>query len=261
LTPTPDEAIPPSTASLGDTWTRPSDDMVVVYVPAGNFLMGSDQGHDDERPVHEVSLNAFWIDQTEVTNAQYNRCVADGECDESEFAMFGVYNRDDQPVVGVSWFDAEAYCEWAGGQLPTEAQWEYAARGEEGSVYPWGDEFDGQLLNFCDINCADEWRDDDYDDGFECTAPVGNYLNGASWAGAYDMAGNVWEWVADWYDSDYYDASPAQDPTGPASGQSRGLRGGSRFDTSLGTRSSFRSSYDPTVRAEDFGFRCASPGP
>jgi formylglycine-generating enzyme required for sulfatase activity len=255
--PTAAEDVPPSTASLGDTWIRPADDMVMVYVPAGRFLMGSDQGISDEQPMHEVSLDAFWIDQTEVSIAQYNRCVAAGECD--RYAINPHFEADDLPVVGVSWLDADVYCAWAGGQLPTEAQWEYAARGEDSSVYPWGNVFSDKLLNFCDTNCPHGSEYEGYDDGFELTAPVGSYPGGASWTGAYDMAGNVWEWVADWYDSDYYDDSPLQDPSGPASGEARVLRGGSWDDALEAARSSNRFSSDQTSTHLNSGFRCAFP--
>jgi len=235
--------------------------MVMVYVPAGRFLMGSEQGEDDERPAHEVSLDAFWIDQTEVTNAQYDRCVADGECAQSEYANDGDFNAGEQPVVGVNWSDAKAYCAWAGGQLPTEAQWEYAARGEDSSTYPWGDGFDGQLLNYCDANCEFEWKDDNFDDGYQRTAPVGNYPGGASWAGDRDMAGNVSEWVSDWYDSGYYNDSPSQNPTGPASGEFRVVRGAGWLDEWVWMGSFGRVGRDPTKRVNDVGFRCAAPGP
>lgn len=176
----------------------------MVYIPTGRFMMGSDPAADedawiDELPQHEVTLDGFWIDQTEVTNEQYNRCIAAGKCDRSEYWNNEAYNTDDQPVVIVSWFDAEIYCAWTGGQLPSEAAWEYSARGDARRLYPWGRDFDGEIVNFCDTNCNFDWKDDGYDDGFELTAPVGSYPDGASWAGAYDMAGNVWEWIGDWY--------------------------------------------------------------
>jgi formylglycine-generating enzyme required for sulfatase activity len=226
-------------------------------VPSGTFPMGSDNGESDEQPVHDVTLDAFWIDQTEVTNAQYALCVEDGDCEESLYADSADFNGDNYPVVGISWHDASAYCEWAGARLPTEAEWEYAARGEEGSTFPWGDAFDGTRLNFCDENCAHEWADDTVDDGYGCTAPTGNYPSGASWCGALDMAGNVWEFVADWYESDYYERSPAENPLGPEEGDVKVLRGGSWYFAPGGVRGACRGGGSPGVTGNGVGFRCA----
>jgi len=241
-------------SSLGDTWTRPADDMVMVYVPDGEFEMGSDNDDLDymmqlckeyygdcfrgwfknEQPVHTVVLAGFWIDCTEVTNSQYRQCVEAGGCDppaESSSPMGDLYygnsTYDDYPVVYVSWHQAADYCEWADARLPTEAEWEYAARGPEGRVFPWGDTFDGTRVNYCDANCEFSWADESVDDGYGYTAPVGSYPSGASWCGALDLAGNVWEWVADWYDAAYYGRSPSQNPLGPSSGQERVRRGSS----------------------------------
>jgi formylglycine-generating enzyme required for sulfatase activity len=205
-----------------------------VFVPAGSFMMGSENGADDEQPVHEVTLDAFWIDRTEVTNAQFAGCVADGACqppsDTSSYTRDNYYGNDefgDYPVINVSWIDASEFCEWAGGRLPTEAEWEYAARGPESFTYPWDytQPSDG-LLNF-NTNVGD-------------TSEVGSYPDGASWVGALDMAGNVWEWVNDWYDSGYYQNSPGENPTGPASGEYRVLRGGAWNNDVILARSSVR---------------------
>ncbi len=206
--------------------------------------MGSDPDIDNnassnEQPQHEVTLTEFWIDRTEVTNAMYENCVADGVCEESSAINDNRYNGDNYPVVGVSWYDADAYCKWAGGQLPTEAQWEYAARGEDGRLYPWGDETPTcSLARFRECSGADE--------STITTVSVGSFSpEGDSWVGAADMAGNVWEWVADWYDSDYYDTSPLENPTGPASGTSKVLRGGSWGDGSVNLRVAGRVGVNP----------------
>lgn len=240
--------------------------MTVLYVPDGAFLMGTNpsidpQAEDDELPAHEVSLDSFWIDQTEVTNAQYNRCVDAGACRRSNLANNSSFNGPDQPVVGVTWFAAEAYCLWAGGQLPTEAQWEYAARGPDNLLYPWGNSFRGNLANYCDANCGADWKDDIFDDGFELTAPVGSYPDGASWVGALDMAGNVWEWTADWYDADYYANSEDQNPTGPRTGNEKVPRGGAWINIANGMRTADRHNVQPTSSQNEIGFRCLTTTP
>ena len=132
-----------------------------------------------------------------MTNKHYALCVNDGSCKQSAYADEADYNGDNYPIVGVSWFDTEAYCVWADARLPTEAEWEYAARGPEGSTYPWGGGLDGEKANPCDTNCTATLRDERIDDGARLTTPVGNYQAGASWAGALDMSGNVSEWVQD----------------------------------------------------------------
>lgn len=255
VTPTPaltDAPFPTvSSLSFGDTWTRPADDMVMVYVPTGEFQMGSTEGDSDEAPVHTVALDGFWIDRTEVTNAQYGKCVTADKCDPSDDSGDSRFNGDDQPVVGVSWHDAVAYCEWAGGRLPTEAEWEYAARGSEGLTYPWGNEWewDGNFNSDCGS------------DTFECTAPVGSFPAGASWIGALDLSGNVWEWVADWYGD--YPSGRQVNPTGPQSGEDRVLRGGSWLDYKDAARGACRFRITPTITYNYIGFRCgvfAAPG-
>ncbi len=274
-TPVPTETPEPAEGSLGDTWTRPADNMDMVYVPAGEFQRGSTHAEADqalalcsqpydfcqrrwferEHPAHTVALVGFWIDRTEVTNTQYALCVADGDCAESIFAHDPIWNGAGYPVVGIDWPSAVAYCRWAGARLPTEAEWEYAARGPERRPFPWGDSFDGTRLNSCDVNCEFDHRVSEYDDGHTYTAPVGSYPEGASWCGALDMAGNVWEWVADWYGS--YTSGREVNPTGPSSGEHRVLRGGSWFDGPYDTRSANRVGYVPLVAWNGGGFRCA----
>jgi formylglycine-generating enzyme required for sulfatase activity len=234
----------------------------MVHVPAGEFEMGSTQGHDDEAPVHTVALDAFWIDQTEVTNAQFAAFLnEEGNQDEGGVTWLDLADKDcliersggdfqpksgysDHPVIEVTWYGAVAYCEWAGARLPTEAEWEYAARGPQGHMYPWGDDDPT-----CDLA--------QYGGCTGNTVPVGSLPDGASWCGALDMAGNVWEWVADWYDSAYYKRSPPENPTGPSSGEYRVLRGGSWGINPSVVRSAFRIRGYPDVSGISVGFRCA----
>jgi formylglycine-generating enzyme required for sulfatase activity len=249
---------PDETPVAGSAIISEKDGMKMVYVPAGEFLMGSpdSKGSSDEHPQHTVYLDAFWIDRTEVTNAMYQKCVAADACPpNSDYGSD--FNDLDQPVVGVSWNDAQAYCQWADRRLPTEAEWEKAARETDGRTYPWGNVFDGSKLNYCDKNCSYNWKDEGSDDGYQYTAPVGSYPAGASPYGALDMAGNVWEWVGDWYVRDYYVRSPDRNPTGPDSGQSRVLRGGSWNNAQINVRSANRINLAPVNRDNNFGFRCA----
>ncbi|MBZ0309857.1 MAG: formylglycine-generating enzyme family protein, partial [Anaerolineae bacterium] len=255
-----------------------------VWVPAGCFMMGSDPAVDpdaqsNEQPQHEVCLTeGYWIDQYEVTNAAYQAFMEDGGYENPEWwseagwqwkEEYNIsspgclenenYNASQQHVVCVSWYEAEAYARWRGGRLPTEAQWEYAARGTDGRIYPWGNEFDGTRLNFCDKNCPNDWSDESYDDGYVYTAPVGSYEAGKSWVGAYDMAGNVWEWVADWYSEDYYAGSPRENPAGPESSKTRVLRGGLWYNIQFNARAASRFNFYPSPRDDLGGFRvCGS---
>ena len=279
-------ARPPAGASLGDTWTRPADGMVLLYVPAGGFEMGSDDTEVDaalemcdtyyqgpcqrawfevEGPPHTVALDGFWIDRTEVNNAQYRTCVEAGVCtpparadSDTRDRYYGDSAYDDYPVIHVSWHQAEAYCAWAGGRLPTEAEWEYAARGPEGRRYPWGDEYDGTRLNSCDVNCGYGWSEAIFDDGYEDTAPVGSYPSGASWCGALDLAGNVWEWMADRFGP--YTADHQENPAGPAAGPERALRGDAADGTRSVSRSAARHGMTPSRTYAYTGFRCVVPG-
>ena len=254
--------VQPSALSAGDAWTRPADGMVMVYVPGGEFEMGSTEGEDEEQPVHTVALDGFWIDRTEVTNAQYRGCVDAGDCeppiDRKSYThdeYYGNSTYDDYPVITVSWLQARTYCEWAGARLPTEAEWEYAARGPRGLVYPWGDKFDGTRLNYCDANCEFEWADETVDDGYADTAPVGTYPSGSSWCGALDMAGNVWEWCSSLYKTYPYD--PGDGRENPESQGDRVLRGGSWDDIQSGAPCAYRLSRRPDYWYVTVGFRCA----
>ncbi len=231
---------------IGSTQISPRDGMVMVYVPEGEFIMGAEYGNSDERPVHTVYLDAYWIDQMEVTNTMYHQCVAAGSCTGGD--SFGSdFDGDLQPVVGVDWNQAMNYCNWAGRELPTEAQWEKAARGDDGRTYPWG--------QGVDINRAN------YIFNIRKTVNVGSYPDGASPYGVLDMAGNVWEWVADWYGENYYGNSPINNPTGPFYGEYRVLRGGSWYNDARVIRSTIRLENLPTNTYYGFGFRCALPLP
>lgn len=257
--------LPP--VELGVTRVREVDDMQMVYVPSGSFSMGSVNGEDDQRPVHTVTLDGFWLDQFEVTNQQYARFLnVNGNQVEgalpwievpNDYAMIEVVGEHfvpkigyaDHPVVEVSWYGAVAYCRWVDGRLPTESEWEYAARGPSSLIYPWGDHWDVGVANCSEDYCRD---------GYETTAPVGTFPDGASWVGALDLLGNAWEWVHDWYDPDYYRSAPERNPMGPTSGSARVMRGGSYYPEWDLLPAALRNSNGPDSR--DFasiGFRCA----
>ncbi len=279
---------PPTAARV--IWA--TDQMTLVYVPAGPFLLGSTDldpnALDDEQPQVRVFLDAYWIDRTEVTVAQFEAFVldtgyvtdAERGCCEGNFAQPGglVYAPDAQrvrgaswslpqgpgapaalpqhPVVQVSWNDAGAYCTWTGRRLPTEAEWEKAARGDDGLIYPWGDEFDGRHLNYCDGSCSAPWHSA-IDDTFARTGPVGVFVTGASPYDVLDMAGNVWEWVNDVYDFRGWASVPTANPPGLEAGLTRVLRGGSWLDSPERVRAAARSSAVPDARSNIVGFRCA----
>ena len=252
--PTPTKIPSPTPLAIGSTRTRQKDGMVMVYVPEGNFSMGSNY-ETNEGPVHTVYLDAYWIDRTEVTNAMYALCQGEGACWWEECYMSRLdsnYYSDpqfsDYPVACMSWYRARDYCSWAGGRLPTEAEWEKAARGTDARKYPWEDSSPTCLLaNLGGCN-----------DG---TVAVGSYPDGASPYGALDMAGNVWEWVNDWYEAAYYSRSPLTNPTGPASGSDKEtdgvLRGGSWFSSGYIIRSTYRGVLDHNNSSDVDGFRCA----
>jgi len=248
VNPLPTPVALPGMPQPGATWTRPmnKDEMVMRYVPAGSFYMGSPEGvgEENEHPRHVVTLNAFWIDETEVTAWHYQTCIAAGVCDVppmDDYALSG------KPVV-VTWSEAQTYCRWIGGRLPTEAEWEKAARGSDARTYPWGDEQpDCSRANHASLKglCSDGPVD------------AGSYPDGASPYGALDMAGNVAEWVNDWYDPGYYAVSPEQNPQGPDSGQERVVRGEAWDDTFSAIRAAYRDACAPDDPA--IGFRCVVP--
>jgi serine/threonine-protein kinase len=241
------------------------DSSVMVKVPAGEFTMGSDasDANRDEKPVHRVYLDEYWIDKYEVTNRQYRKfCDATGRShppDPDFRGMSGYFTGyPDYPVVCVSWDDAKAYCDWAGKRLPTEAEWEKAARGTDGRKYPWGNsEPTGSRCNLADRNAEFSWSDKKADDGYARTAPVGSHPAGASPHGLLDMAGNVWEWCADWYGKGYYGRSASNNPQGPSTGSARVLRGGSWRGNARILCAANRFWFGPSYRFDDCGFRSA----
>ena len=220
------------------------DGAEMVSIPAGEFWMGSDDGDTDEKPRRRVYLDAFRIDKFEVTNTLYRRFMEATGRAAPQYWSDSKWNEPQQPVVGVDWNDAEAYCRWAGKRLPTEGEWEKAARGTDGRKYPWGEQWDSSRAN------SDESK-------LGKTVAVGSYPSGASPYGAHDMAGNVWEWVADWYDGNYYRRAPDRNSKGPDSGQFRVLRGGSWLYNPRFLRVSYRARLTPTNRGSNVGFRCA----
>ncbi len=267
-------ATPPAAVRNAQPWTSPADGMVLYPVPAGDFLMGTEDtfvgSQPDELPQHKVMLSAFWIDETEVTQAMYQDCIAAAGCTPISADLQSVMANDPVlPMTGVTWAQASEYCAWAGRRLPTEAEWEKAARGKDGRLYPWGWVGSPKLgssvrLNFCDASCPFTYGDPTIDDGFAEAAPVGQFPAGVSPYGALDMAGNVWEWVADWYQSDAYAASSPADPQGPDSGVWRVIRGGSWLEPSwqgsvLADRTANRGYLAPDSFRIDLGFRCAVP--
>jgi serine/threonine-protein kinase len=208
---------------------RTFEGVEIALVPAGCFMMGREDGSDNEQPVHEVCFDEpFWIDIYEVTNAQYGSS--------------GEWEGDNRPRERVSWHDAVAHCESRGARLPTEAEWEYAARGPDGLVYPWGDSFIRDNV----VYSGNSHRQ---------TAAVGSRPDGASWVGALDMGGNVWEWVADWYGT--YPSEAQVNPGGPSSGSERVLRGGSWLNYPDSLRGDQRVRLNPDFTYDDDGFRCA----
>jgi len=258
-TPKPTSTIAPSPTSglgVGSTKIREQDGMEMVYIPEGSFDMGSTLSESQSQPVHKVYLDAFWIDKLEVTNEQYEKCVLAGTCDlpvknssSTRNLYYGNPQYYDFPVINVTWYAARDYCEWAGRQLPTEAQWEKAAQGDlvNRTIFPWGNQsLTSQRANYHNSNLGD-------------TVKVGSYPEGASVYGALDMAGNVYEWVADWYVSDYYHSQQEWvNPQGPSAGTQKVARGGGWAYDEPSLRIAGREGWIPELWDDGFGFRCAA---
>jgi formylglycine-generating enzyme required for sulfatase activity len=246
---------------LPAAYTNPKDGSELVLVPAGEFIRGNDYASgravfDEEKPRHTVWLHAYAIGKYPVTNRQYHRFVAETGHRSPAYWSDAELNGDDLPVVGVNWADAVAYCDWAGLRLPTEAEWEKAARGTDGRLYCWGDTWNPRFGNFDDNLLCDGSVD-----GFARTSPVGSFPDGVSPYGCFDMLGNVWEWCSDWFDE--YGASPvATNPRGPKSSPLglRVLKGGSwEFASRYGVTCSHRNYFfKPESYDMDIGFRVAA---
>ena len=258
-----------ATCTPTETPSAPAD---MLLVPAGEFLMGStnadiDQAQawssksrrefEDEFPQHSVYLDAYYIDRFEVTNAQFEafvnatgyRTTAEEKGEFNTWRAAYAPGMENYPVVWMSWYDADAYCKWAGKRLPTEAEWEKAARGNLGRIFPWGNEWDPTKANSGET-------------GYGHTMPVGSFPTGFSYYGARDMAGNVWEWVADWWDPGYYSVSPTRNPQGPLTPtQNKVLRGGAFGNARWQLRTAHRHTGGPDGYARDHGFRCAKSAP
>lgn len=271
FTPEPTSTPLPAVTATPDTVKiSTKDGMTQIHIPAGTFIMGGMDVYreNDEQPAHEVKLDSFWMDQVEVVNGMYALCVQAGDCrpprdirSDNREEYFGNPEFQDYPVVNVAWYDADAYCKWAGRLLPTEAEWERAARGDDLRNYPWGDELPNEY-NSNSVNVVGD------------TTRVGSYAEGASPFGILDMAGNVWEWVADRYQPNYYSKSTLENPQGPTAEEVlsplRVIRGGSFQEDGIFLRlanRSFLEGPNPRANPKDeafygkssnrIGFRCA----
>ncbi len=234
------------------------DAVPMVYVPAGAFMRGSPtgRGEDDQKPQRSITLNAFYIDQYAVSMAHYRRCVEAGSCTEpnkDEICNWGVDGREDHPINCVSWHQSKGYCEWVGKRLPTEAEWEKSAKGNDGRLFSWGNELPScELTNY---NASSQMGQDKYCHGR--TIPVGEYPGAASPYGVVQMTGNVYQWASDWYGKTYYQESPDKNPQGPTSGKYRIVRGGSWFNVARDLKVELRGLIPPGTRLNYVGFRCA----
>jgi formylglycine-generating enzyme required for sulfatase activity len=244
----PLESLTGPTGGYGKTVSAQSPDPSMVLVPAGEFTMGSPTGDADERPPHQVYLDSYLIDRHEVTVGQYEAFLQQaGGNAPSDWKTMNQFSNKKRPVSNVDWADAAAYCKWAGKRLPTEAEWEKAARGTDGRLYPWGNEPPTtRHANYGQSGSSNNGA----------LAPVGSFEEGKSPYGVYDMAGNVWEWVSDWYDFRYYKTAPPKNPTGPSTGGTKVIRGGAWNGNARALRSANRSLISPTDQGLT-GFRCA----
>ncbi|MEW6542272.1 MAG: SUMF1/EgtB/PvdO family nonheme iron enzyme [Nitrospirota bacterium] len=225
----------------------------MVLIPAGEFLMGSEDGLPDTRPRHRTYVSSFWIDQYEVVNERYRACVRSGACSPpKDTRAFDDPQKADHPVTNVTWAQARAFCEWKGGRLPTEAEWEKAARGTDGRRYPWGNSFDVVKVRLKERALKPDGNG---------TGPVGAVPGTASPYGVFDLTGGVWEWVKDWYADDFYATAPAHDPQGPLRGSFRVFRGGDWSQGPLELRTSYRGWDEMTYWGPTLGFRCAADAP
>jgi formylglycine-generating enzyme required for sulfatase activity len=263
------ESVVSSTPDTGSIIISDKDGAKMVHVPQGEFTMGIAENPNLLYPAHKVILDPFWIDQTEVTNAMYAKCVAAGVCEEpdnksssTQSSYYGNSEFDDYPVIYVDWNMANGYCEWRGDKLPTEAQWEKAARGTDGRIYPWGNDIDCSLANYYWTSLDYSlWENNHYCTGD--TTKVGSYESGKSPYGVYDMVGNVSEWVADWAGAAYELNSVLYNPLGPDDGVYRMTRGGSWNDSvphpplTYFTLSLSSSTLSTFYVRDDIGFRCA----
>ncbi len=241
----------------------------MVKIPAGIFWMGCNDSVDadcqaDESPGADVALDEYYIDKYEVSFTAYHLCVDEGVCrdvlNEADLANIPEGISGESPALLVTWDDAMNFCVWAEKTIPTEAQWEKAARGEDGLIYPWGNAWDELALNWFDQASSDDFLGGAVD-GYSAMSPVTEFAEGQSPYGVFNMAGNVWEWTADWYDPNYYTDAPADNPTGPADGEFKTLRGGGWHLTYGNDPSPYRGSdRDDAYRPDQFhdviGFRC-----
>ena len=225
----------------------PIDGMTEIYIPVGEFLMGNGNNSKTDNRQHQIYLDSYWIDKVVITNAMYARCLEAGACTHPAAydTYYGAWAYRDYPVVYVNWYQADQYCHWAGRNLPTEAQWEKAARGTDGRRYPWGNQLPNPRLANFNLSLIGE------------PVPVYRYPLGASPYGVLNMAGNIREWIADWYGENYYQSSPSENPTGPITGTERSLRSGSYAENQQQISVYTRFKHLPDSAGLNRGFRCA----
>lgn len=239
---------PPGSGQAQQQEITGKDGAPMMLVPAGEFTMGSTEGAD-EQPVHRVFLDTYYMDKYEVTVEQYAKFLEGPSLTAPpNWDIMKQPSHQKRPVAFVDWADAATYCRWAGKRLPTEAEWEKAARGTDGRIFPWGNESPTRLhANFG----KKDWSN------HAALVPAGLLEDGKSPYGIYDLAGNVWEWVSDWYDKDYYKHSPSQNPKGPERGEDKVVRGGAWDLGPKYLRSAIRFGYTPSFERDSLGFRCA----